>query len=144
MGFGVGTGYWMTALSKDVVADLERENARLRAELLAAREHQAGSAEILRTIGNVSGDAERSLHQIAETTKRLFEASSASIFVAEGDKWGQIIHGGASSKRIGAEVPVAQLGIGGHSLPGATFAENRQIHLPDIDNVDAAIADWPG
>ena len=39
---------------------------------------------------------------------------------------------------------MAQLRIGGHSLPGATFAENRQIHLPDIDKVDPAIADWPG
>jgi two-component system, NtrC family, sensor kinase len=134
----------MTAPAPDVVADLERENARLQAELRAARDRQAGSAEILRTIGSVSGDAEQSLYQIAETTKRLFEASSVTIFVAKGDQWGQIIHDGASSQRIGAEVPVAQLRIGGHSLPAAAFSENRQIHLPDIDNVDPAIADWPG
>jgi two-component system, NtrC family, sensor kinase len=134
----------MTALSQDVVADLTRENARLLAELNTARERQAGSAEILRTIGSVSGDAEQSLYQIAETTKRLFEAFSVTIFVAEGDAWGQVIHDGASSKRIGAEVPVAQLRIGSHSLPGAAFSENRQIHIPDINNVDPAIADWPG
>src|ERR1700724_308982 len=134
----------MTALPKDGVADLERENARLRDELRTAREHQAASAEILRTIGSASGDAEASLHQIAETTKRLFEAFSVSIFVAEGDRWGQVIHDGASSQRVDAEVPVAQLRIGGHSLPGAVFSENRQIHLPDIDNVDPAIAGWPG
>jgi GAF domain-containing protein len=134
----------MTALSQDVEADLRRENARLQAELRAARDRQAGSAEILRTIGSASGDAEQSLYQIAETTKRLFEASSVTILVAGGGEWRQIIHDGASSKRIGAEVPVAQLRIGGHSLPGATFSENRQIHLPDIHNVDPAIADWPG
>jgi two-component system NtrC family sensor kinase len=134
----------MTALSQDVEADLRRENARLQAELRAARDRQAGSAEILRTIGSASGDAEASLYQIAKITKRLFEASSVSILVAQGTEWGQIIHDGASSKRIAAEVPVAQLRIGGHSLPGATFSENRQIHLPDIDNVDPAIADWPG
>jgi GAF domain-containing protein len=134
----------MTALPPDVVADLRQENARLQAELRAARDRQAGSAEVLRTIGSASGDAEQSLNRIAETTKRLFEASSVSIFVAEGDKWGRIIHDGASSQRIGAEVPVAQLRIGGHSLPGATFTENRQIHLPDINNVDPAIEDWPG
>ena len=118
--------------------------ARLKGQLRTAQDRQTASAEILRTIGSVSGDAERSLHEIAETTKRLFEASSVSIFVAEGDKWGQIIHDGASSKRISAEVPVDQLRIGGHSLPGAAFSENRQIHLPDIDDVDPAIADWPG
>jgi two-component system, NtrC family, sensor kinase len=134
----------MTALPPDVVADLRLENARLLAELRAARDRQAGSAEILRTIGSVSGDAQQSLHQIAETTKHLFEASSVSILVAEGDEWGQIIHDGASSKRVGAEVPVAQLRIGGHSLPGVAFSENRQIHLPDINNVDPAMADWPG
>jgi two-component system NtrC family sensor kinase len=136
----------MTALPQDVVADLRRENARLQAELRAARDRQAGSAEILRTIGSVSGDAEQSLCQIAETTKRLFEAFSVTIFVAKakGDEWGQIIHDGASSKRIGAEVPVAQLRIGGHSLPGTAFSENRQIHIPDMNNVDPAIADWPG
>jgi two-component system, NtrC family, sensor kinase len=120
------------------------ETAGLKNQLRIAQERQTASAEILRTIGSVSGDAERSLFEIAEITKRLFEASSVSIFVAEGDKWGQIVHDGASSKRIGAEVPVDQLRIGGHSLPGATFSENRQIHLPDIDNVDPAIADWPG
>src|ERR1700719_861835 len=62
----------MTALRTDVVADLRQENARLQAELRAARDRQAGSAEILRAIGGVSGDAEQSLYQIAETTKRLF------------------------------------------------------------------------
>jgi GAF domain-containing protein len=118
--------------------------AGLKSQLRIAQERQTASAEILRTIGSVSGNAESSLFEIAEITKRLFEASSVSIFVAEGDKWGQIIHDGASSKRIGAEVPVDQLRIGGHSLPGAAFSENRQIHLPDIDNVDPAIADWPG
>jgi GAF domain-containing protein len=122
----------------------ESETAALKSQLRTAQDRQTASAEILRTIGSVSGDAERSLYEIAEITKRLFEASSVSIFVAEGDKWGQIVHDGASSKRIGAEVPVDQLRIGGHSLPGATFSENRQIHLPDLNHVDPAIADWPG
>jgi two-component system, NtrC family, sensor kinase len=122
----------------------QAENVRLTAELRTAGEREAASAEILRTIGSVSGNAERSLQQIAKTTKRLFEASSVSIFVANGDEWGQIIHDGAGSKRIGAEVPVSQLRIGGHSLPGVAFGDNRQIHVPDLDNVDPAIADWPG
>ena len=99
------------------------ETARLKRQLRTAQDRQTASAEILRTIGSVSGDAERSLYQIAETTKRLFEASSVSIFVANGDEWGQIIHAGAASKRVGTEVPVSQLRIGGRSLPGAAFSE---------------------
>src|SRR3982074_1207702 len=134
----------MTALPQDVVADLREENARLLAELRAPRDRQNATTEILRTVANASGDVEQSLQQIAETTKRLFEASSVTIFVAEGNEWGRIIHQGPGSKRIGAEVPVAQLRIGGRSMPGAVAGENRQIHVPDLDNVDPAIADWPG
>ncbi len=134
----------MTAPAADVMADLAAENARLKADLRIAGDRQAASAEILRAIGSVSGNAELPLREIIETTRRLFEASSVSIFVADGDAWGQVLHDGASSRRIGAEVSVSQLRIGGHSLPGAVFSENRQIHLPDINNVDPAIADWPG
>jgi GAF domain-containing protein len=134
----------MTALSHDVEADLRRENARLLAELRAARDRQAGSAEILRAIASTSGDAERSLQKIAETTERLFGASSVTIRIAKGDEWSQTINVGASAKRIGSEVSAAQLRIGAHNLPGTVLRENRQIHIPDINNVDPAIADWPG
>jgi GAF domain-containing protein len=125
-------------------SSLPSETASLKQQLNAARMQREASADILRAVANAPGDAGRSLNEIAATTKRLFEASSVSIFVANGNEWGRIVHAGASSRRIGAEVSVSQLRIGGHSLPGAVFSENRQIHLPDIDNVDPAIADWPG
>jgi two-component system, NtrC family, sensor kinase len=162
----------MTALSQDVLADLKAtvadlqrrlqsslaerdeaivqqaatalENARLLTELHAAQDRQTGSAEILRAIANASGDAERSLHQIAETTARLFDAPSVTLHIAEGDEWGRTIRVGDSSKRIGMEVSDAQLRIGGHNMPGTVLLQNRQIHIPDIDNVDPDIADWPG
>jgi GAF domain-containing protein len=134
----------MTALPPDVVADLRQENARLQAELRAARDRQAGSAEVLRAIASTSGDAERSLQQIAETTARLFGASSVTLRIASGDEWSQTINVGPSAKRIGLEVSAAQLRIGARNLPGTVVLENRQIHIPDIHNVDPAIADWPG
>ena len=134
----------MTALPPDVVADLSGENARLRSELRAARERQSASADILRTIAGASGDAERSLYQIAETSARLFDATSASIYIAEGDGWAQTIRVGDSAKRIGAGVPESQLRISGRNTPGTIVAENRQIHIPDLDNLDPAVADWPG
>jgi GAF domain-containing protein len=162
----------MTALSQDVLADLNRlvaeleqrldssfaahdeaiaqraltaqENARLRAELAIARDRQSASAEILHTIASASGDAERALLQIAETSARLFGAPSATIQIAEGDGWAKTIRFGASSKNIGAGVPESRLRIGGRNMPGVIVAENRQVHVPDLDNVDPAIADWPG
>ena len=30
------------------------------------------------------------------------------------------------------------------TCPARSLLENRQIHIPDLDNVDPAIADWPG
>jgi two-component system NtrC family sensor kinase len=133
----------MTALPPDVVADLRQENARLQAELRVVRERQAGSAEILRAIAGTSGDAERSLQRIAETTARLFGAPSVTIRIAEGGEWARTIRVGASSQRIGSAVPAAQLQIGARNLPGTVFRENRQIHIPDLDNVDPTMADWP-
>src|SRR6266851_1618093 len=131
----------MTALPPDVVADLGLENARLASELRAARDRQTASAEILRTIAGTSGDAERALQQIAETTEQLFGASSVTLRIASGDEWIRTINVGASAKRISSEVSAAQLRIGGHNLPGTVLRENRQIHVPDINNVDPATAE---
>jgi signal transduction histidine kinase len=148
----------MTALPHDAVADLKRvvadlerqlqsaltQNSHLQGELGIARDRQSASADILRSIAGASGDAGQSLTQIAETSMRLFGASSATIQIAEGDGWSKIIRVGASSKSVGAGVPEAQLKIGGRNMPGTIVAENRQVHVPDLDNVDPAIADWPG
>ena len=134
----------MTALPRDVATDLSQENARLQAELRTARDRQNATAEILSAIASAPGDAERSLRQIAETTARLFGASSVTIRIAHGDEWGQSIAVGAGSERITAEVPVARLRLGARNLPSAVIGENRQVHIPDLDNPDPAIADWPG
>jgi GAF domain-containing protein len=162
----------MTALPQDVVADLSRlvaeleqrldssfvvydqaiaqqavlaqENARLQSELATAREREAASAEILRTISEVSGDAERSLQQITEITARLFGASSVRIRLVENGDWGRSFHVGRSSEAIQSAVPAAKARIGGRNLPGTVVAENRQIHVPDLDHIDPDMADWPG
>src|ERR1700726_1106905 len=125
----------MTALPPDVVANLERENARLQAELRAAQDRQAASAEILRTIADTPGDDEQSLRQIAETTARLFGAPSVTVMIAEGDQWGKTIRVGDGSKRIGSNVSVEQLRIGGPNLPGPGAHDNPPSYIPDLDNV---------
>src|SRR6202051_4224136 len=136
----------MTALSPDVVADLRQENARLQAELRAARDRQAGSAEILRAIADASGDAKQALQLIAETTARLFDSQSVRIRIVENGEWSRTlgVGVGASAERVGAEVSVAQLRLGAPSLPGTVVQENRQIHIPDIDHIDPSMVDWPG
>src|SRR5580698_8508793 len=106
----------MTAFPPDVATDLRRENARLKAELRAAQDRQTGSAEILRAIAGTSGDAEQSLQQIAETTARLFGASSVSIHIARGDEWDRTIRVGDSSRRVGKEIAV-RLQVRDRDLP---------------------------
>ncbi|MBR1155628.1 GAF domain-containing protein [Bradyrhizobium sp. JYMT SZCCT0428] len=162
----------MTALPPDAVADLHRlvgeleqrlessfaahdvaiarqaamdaENGRLIHELSIARERQNASADILRTIASVSGDAEHALYQIAETTARLFDAASVTIRIADGDRWGLSIRFGEGSERIGKEVPAAQLEIGARNLPSAVFALDHQIHVPDLTNLGPEMSEWPG
>jgi hypothetical protein len=126
----------LTVLSQDLEADLRQENARLLSELHAAQDRQTASAEILQAIAGTSRNAERSLQRIAEITARLFGAQSVTIRIAEGEEWGCSIRFGASSRRIGKEVPAAQLRIGARNLPGTVVRENRQIHVPDLNHLN--------
>jgi two-component system NtrC family sensor kinase len=133
----------MTALPPAVETDLSEENERLRGELRAARDRQAAGAEILRTIAGAPGDAERSLQRIAEITERLFGASSVSLLIADGERWGRTIRVGAGSERIATAIPLAHVAITSQFMPGAVYLENRQVHVPDTDD-PAAMARWPG
>jgi two-component system, NtrC family, sensor kinase len=133
----------MTALPPDVETDLSEENTRLKGELRAARDRQAAGAEILRTIAGAPGDAERSLQRIAEITERLFGASSVSLLIADGERWGRTIRVGAGSERIAAAIPLAHVAITSQFMPGAVYLENRQVHVADVDD-PAAMARWPG
>src|ERR1700761_4712788 len=117
-------------------------NFRLQSELRSAAERQHASAEILRAISESSGDADQSLTQIAETTARLFGAPSVTIRIAEGNEWIKTIRVGASSQASGAQ-PGSQSAAPGANLPATVYQENRQIHIPDMDNLDPSMANWP-
>jgi GAF domain-containing protein len=133
----------MTSLPPDAATDFREENARLKRELREARDRQAGSAEVLRTIASASGDAERALQQVAETTARLFGASSVTLLIADGDRWGRTIRVGAGSERIASAIPLAHVAITSQFMPGVVYLENRQVHVSDIED-PAAMARWPG
>src|SRR6201997_5835579 len=118
------------------------EQFRLQTELRAALDRQKASAEILRSIGATSGDAAHALRQIAETTAHFFNAPSVTIRIAEGDRWVQDIRVGSGSLASGAH-PASPLIERGASLPATVYQENRQIHIPDLDNIDPSMANWP-
>ncbi|WLA85779.1 GAF domain-containing protein [Bradyrhizobium elkanii] len=146
----------MTGLSQDAdlacrIAMLEQklqasaaEADRLQRELAQSRDCQTASADILATIAGTSGDADRALEQIAETTARLIGASSVSIQLAENGEWGKAYRCGASARLIRAAVPLTAIKVGGKNMPGAVVGRNRQIHVPDLDNLDPDLAEFPG
>jgi two-component system NtrC family sensor kinase len=135
---------WMAALPPDVLTALRRENDRLQAELRAERDRQAATAEILRTIASMSGDAGHAMQQIAETSARLFGAPSVSIQLVKDGEWASAYRFGDSAQRIRAAVPLADIRIGGRNMPGAVVGQNRQIHIPDLDDLDPEFLDFPG
>lgn len=102
------------------------------------------SAEILRAIANASGDIAGPLQLIAATTARLFKASSVAIQLAEGSDFTQEYRVGAIAKRVGSAYPRSTIKVGGRNLPGTVVAECRQIHIPNLDRLDPAMADFPG
>src|SRR6266481_7201436 len=102
-------------------AQIAMKNAELLSELGITGDRQAASAEILRAIASTPGDAERPLQQVAETTARLFGASSVTLVIAGGDEWARMIRIGASSLRAGSGIPPEHRGVGGRNLPGTVF-----------------------
>ena len=116
----------------------------LKEQLKTSKRQQQASAEILRAVANTSGDAEHSLQRIAETTARLFGASSVRIRLVKDSEWGSTFHVGRSSEAVRSAVPDAKARIGASNLPGTVVAENRQIHIPDLDHIPSEMADWPG
>jgi GAF domain-containing protein/CheY-like chemotaxis protein len=130
------------------------ENARLlndlrqrTADLTESLERQTATSDILRIIAATPGDAEGTLRKITETTARLFDAAGVSFRLTEGDEFKTVIGVGQGAEQISTTLyddPARRPTVSGRNLPGTVVRENRQIHLPDLDNVDPKLADWPG
>jgi GAF domain-containing protein len=121
--------------------------ADLQAQLGLARDQLAATSDILRAIAASPGDAEGSLRKIAETTARLFNAVGVSFRIVEGDQFGLSVGVGQGAEQISSKIygdPAKRPVVGGRTLPAGVVRDNRQIHLPDLDNLDAEFADWPG
>ena len=119
----------------------------LQHQLAEARERLDATSDILRAIAASPGDAQGSLRKIAETTTRLFSAAGASFRVADGGEFKWSVGVGQGAEQIGSSLyadPALRPTVGGRNLPGAVVRESRQIHLPDLDNLDEEFADWPG
>ncbi len=129
------------------IADAVPATADLQGQLSLARDQLAATSDILRAIAGSPGDAEGSLRKIAETTARLFNAVGVSFRIVEGDQFGLSVGVGQGAEQISSAIyadPAKRPTLGGRTLPAGVVRENRQIHLPDLDNLEDEFADWPG
>jgi len=123
------------------------ENARLLTETRESLERQTATSDILGAIAAAPGDAEGTLRKIAETTNRLFSAAGTSFRIAEGDEFTLAIGVGRGAEEVDAALydpGRPRFKVSARTLPGTVIRENRQIHLPDLDDLPPELADWPG
>jgi two-component system, NtrC family, sensor kinase len=131
----------MPGQRKRSAATLERDNAALEREVAALRRRQAASAEIHQAIANAPGAAEPVLAVIAKTTASLFGTSAVVIGLSDGNALCEVIRIGQAASRVGDAMSHLP-GLAG--LPKVVIDENRQVHIPDLDDPPPAMADWPG
>ncbi|MEJ2374788.1 MAG: GAF domain-containing protein [Pseudolabrys sp.] len=111
--------------------DAKGQIAALQRELAEAREREASTAEILRSIASTPKEAQRALDDICETAVRLFGASSVGIRRVEGNVLRAVAWAGpATTANILAnrDVPI-------ESHPAAlAIVQRRQFARDDIAN----------
>ncbi len=135
-------------IERDAAIDRQTASAlisfRLQHEVRSATERQKAGDEILRAIANTHGDAQHALQRIAETTQHFFNASAITIGITDGRDWIRTLRVGKASELVSVAIPASEVGIDGRNLAGLVCRENRQLHVPDVDNLDPSIADFPG
>jgi signal transduction histidine kinase/HAMP domain-containing protein/predicted transcriptional regulator with HTH domain len=105
------------------------ENVRLFNETKEGLEQQTAIAEILRVISASPSDVLPVLDAIAERAARLCDASSASMYLIEGNTLRHLASKGPSPDPVSH---VETLTINRDSLAGRAVLERKTIQLPDL------------
>ena len=125
------------------------ENARLFAELRETLDRQTATSDILRAIASSPGEAESTLRRIAETTQRLIGAAGVSLRIADAanEEFKLFIGVGRGAEEVTQRYhgkSATRYRVRARTLPWTVILENRQVNIPDLDNLDPEISDWPG
>jgi signal transduction histidine kinase/HAMP domain-containing protein/putative methionine-R-sulfoxide reductase with GAF domain len=105
------------------------DNVRLFNETKEALDQQTAISEILRVISSSPTDVQPVLDAIAERAARLCDASSASIYLTDGDMLRHLASKGPSPDPVSV---VEALPINGESVSGHALLERRTIHVRDM------------
>ena len=105
------------------------DNVRLFNETKNSLDQQTAIAEILRVISSSPTDVQPVLEAIAERAARLCDASSASVYLIDGDVLRHLASKGPSPEQVSH---VDALPISRESLAGRAILEHKTIQLPDL------------
>jgi GAF domain-containing protein len=105
------------------------ENVRLFNETKEALEQQTAISDILRVISSSPTDVQPMLSAVVERAAKLCEASNATIFLAEGDKYRSAARFGSAPRplELGEDIPLTR-----GSAVGRAIIDRATIHLEDL------------
>jgi GAF domain-containing protein len=124
----------MTALPP-VAADLRQENARLRAELRAARARQTATAEILRVISGSPTDVQPVFDAIVLTAARLLRCDRAFIQRCDGAGFWTVASAGARGPLPITQSKKAPVNPDAN-FPSRAIVAKKTLHLPDWSAIE--------
>jgi class 3 adenylate cyclase/putative methionine-R-sulfoxide reductase with GAF domain len=112
-------------------ANQEIEITRLARELNEAREEQAATADVLKTISRSHFDLQSVLDSLVQIAARLCNAKRGVIFRREGDSYHGVAFYNASAELIDF-VKSHPITAGRHSITARVALDRRTVHVADL------------
>jgi GAF domain-containing protein len=114
--------------------ELQRSNRDVRASL----DRQTATAEILRVIASAPADATRAFAAIAEHAYRLCAASSALVWLVDGDMLRRVALAADASAADQSAVLPDVLPLSPGNIPGRSVFSGSVVHIEDTEGADSS------